>query len=81
MYKYNIEKIKTIGDAYLCASGLSEKKDPLAAVKIIDAAKEVCCVFLAKLNEQKDQPVEKYHFNIRIGIHSGPVIAGVVQEK
>ena len=74
--KYKIEKIKTIGDAYLCASGLSEKKDPLAAVKIIEAAQDILS-FLARLNETKVNN-GKMPLNVRIGIHSGPVIAGVV---
>jgi len=76
--KYNIEKIKTIGDAYLCVSGLPVQADHnagnvlKAALEIIDYIKQ----FRAE-NQQKGGA----SFDIRIGIHTGPIVAGVVGNK
>jgi histidine kinase len=80
MKKYKIEKIKTIGDAYMCASGLTksteESEISAAAMRMIEAAKEVLeCV--ERLNAKKVAS-GKEPLRLRIGIHSGPVIAGVV---
>jgi len=68
-----LEKIKTIGDAYLAVCGLPEA-DPMHAVKVINAAKEI----LEYVNTQQR---EGGKFAIRIGIHSGPVVAGIVGVK
>lgn len=73
----DIEKIKTIGDAYMCASGLSERKGvPSGLVK---AALEM----QRFLEEQKQERISlgKPYFEARIGIHTGPVVAGVVGVK
>ncbi len=70
--KYNIEKIKTIGDAYLAVCGLPVA-DPLHAKQIVQAALEI--------NEFMRQRRKKFGdktFEIRIGIHSGSVVAGIV---
>lgn len=73
--QYGLEKIKTIGDAYMCVSGLNKhsKEHAKAAVK---AALEM----LQFVNDSKQQFDNKYgtHFMFRIGIHSAPVISGVV---
>jgi class 3 adenylate cyclase len=70
MEKYGLEKIKTIGDAYLAVCGLPvEKSDH--ALRTIQAAKEI----LNYLEEQNSR------FKIRIGIHSGAVVAGIVGVK
>ena len=73
--KYNIEKIKTIGDAYLAVAGLPVA-DPQHAVHIVQAAIEIRSFMhdrLAKLGNNT--------FDIRIGIHSGNVVAGIVGVK
>ena len=75
MSKHNLEKIKTIGDAYMVAGGLPHEHDDHAENTIL-AAKDMC-EFVVARQAQKD----KEHFLIRIGIHSGPVIAGVVGSK
>ena len=75
---YHIEKIKTIGDAYMCACGLPiERKDH--ALLICKAALDMQeYVEKYKLeNQAKGLPF----FEARIGIHSGPVITGVVGSK
>jgi len=73
--KYNIEKIKTIGDAYLAASGL-----PTANINhaedIIKAAMEIRDFMKNRRTELGDDIWE-----IRIGIHSGSVVAGIVGAK
>lgn len=72
---YNIEKIKTIGDAYMCASGVP-KSNPNHAVDIINAAFEIQKFMneTAAIRKLENKPF----FEIRCGIHSGPVVAGVV---
>jgi predicted ATPase/class 3 adenylate cyclase/tRNA A-37 threonylcarbamoyl transferase component Bud32 len=74
--KHNIEKIKTIGDAYLCVSGLPDTKDH-NAVNVINAAMEIIDV----IKELKQSNTENGFFDIRIGIHTGPLVAGVVGSK
>jgi len=73
--KYNLEKIKTIGDAYMCAGGLPTP-DPEHPKNVIKAALEIQD-FLAEWNLEKKRKKEPI-FEARVGIHTGPVIAGVV---
>lgn len=73
--RHNIEKIKTIGDAYLCVSGLPDTKDH-NAVNVINAAMEI----LEVIKEQQMNSDSGF-FDIRIGIHTGPLVAGVVGDK
>ncbi|GAB4256319.1 MAG: hypothetical protein Kow0027_23380 [Saprospiraceae bacterium] len=76
--KHGVEKIKTIGDAYMCAAGLGD--DPKAATrKIIAAAKEIQS-FLNDWNAKRKSS-GRPEFHARIGIHSGPVVAGVVGKR
>jgi class 3 adenylate cyclase len=76
--KYNIEKIKTIGDAYMCAGGIPIENRTNAA-DVISAAFEIQRFMLAKKKE-KEMDGELF-FETRIGIHTGPVIAGIVGTK
>jgi adenylate cyclase len=74
MRKYGMEKIKTIGDAYMCAGGLPFPttdhpfKMILAAFEIVEFIEE------SKKNVEDDIT----NFDIRIGINTGPIVAGVV---
>ncbi len=75
--QYGVEKIKTIGDAYMCASGLTNKRT--MPVNIIKAALEM----QEFLEDYKKERMVKGlpFFEARIGIHTGPVVAGVVGVK
>ena len=76
--EYNIEKIKTIGDAYMCAGGLPvpNKANPVDVVKAALDIRE----FMLNLKENRIRKEQPY-FEIRIGIHTGPVVAGIVGIK
>lgn len=76
MEKYNLEKIKTVGDAYMAAGGLPFETEDHAH-KMILAAQEMAD-FVAKAKGD-DKTTAK--FDIRIGINTGPVVAGVVGTK
>jgi class 3 adenylate cyclase len=76
--KFGIEKIKTIGDAYMCAGGIPEK-NRTNPVEVILAALEMKA-YMNKLKETSEIEGMKY-WDIRIGIHTGTVVAGVVGQK
>ena len=71
--KYGLEKIKTIGDAYMCAGGLPSVSKT-HATSVIMAAREMIELVKNLLKTQDDLT----HFEIRIGVHTGPVVAGIV---
>jgi predicted ATPase/class 3 adenylate cyclase/tRNA A-37 threonylcarbamoyl transferase component Bud32 len=76
--KHKLEKIKTIGDAYLCVEGIPKSTDSsvdnviLAALDILD--------FMLELKESRSKE-NKNFFELRIGIHTGPLVAGIVGMK
>jgi adenylate cyclase len=74
--KHGLEKIKTIGDAYMCACGLP-KANKTHARHVVEAAREMID-FVRKEMKTHDGLT---HFDIRIGIHTGPVVAGIVGIK
>ena len=76
--KHNLEKIKTIGDAYLCAGGLPVPNES-NPVDVINAAIELQ-TFMNNLKIERDAKGE-FSFEVRIGIHTGPVVAGIVGVK
>jgi class 3 adenylate cyclase/CheY-like chemotaxis protein len=73
-----LEKIKTIGDAYMCAGGLplSNKSNPIDALL---AGLEIQ-QYMNSLNDSKVLNNLSV-WELRLGIHSGPVVAGVVGVK
>jgi class 3 adenylate cyclase len=75
--KYNIEKIKTVGDAYICASGLSDKN--ASPSDIVKAALEIQDFLQHTKAARLDQGLP--FFEARAGVHTGPVVAGVVGKK
>ena len=76
--RFNIEKIKTIGDAYMCAGGIPirNKSNP---IDIVLAGLEIQRA-MKRRNEEKAARGEK-GWGLRIGIHTGELIAGVVGIK
>jgi len=76
--KYGIEKIKTIGDAYMCAGGIPEK-NRTNPVEVVMAAIEMRA-YMDRLKKSSELEGMKY-WDIRIGIHTGTVIAGVVGQR
>ena len=75
--KYGLEKIKTIGDAYMCAGGLHCKTEDHAKRMILAAKEIIAFVDLTK----NDGSANELTFDIRIGINTGPVVAGIVGTK
>jgi len=73
--KHGLEKIKTIGDAYMCAGGLpiENSTHPIdtvsAAIEMLEGLQQVML---------KKSPEQQAVFEMRVGIHTGPVVAGVV---
>lgn len=76
--KYRIEKIKTIGDAYMCAGGIPDR-NRTNPVEVVLAALEM----QKYMQFMKNDPAKTAarFWDIRIGIHTGTVIAGVVGHK
>ncbi len=76
--RHGLEKIKTIGDAYMCAGGIPvsfdqhEQKTVNAALEMMD--------FIDKRRAMKKKEGQAY-WKMRIGIHTGPVVAGVVGNR
>lgn len=73
-----LEKLKTIGDGYMCAGGIPKTNGTHAADCCL-AALEIQSL-MNQLKEQ-NQKQGKIFWELRLGIHSGPVIAGVVGER
>ena len=73
--RYGLEKIKTIGDAYMCAGGIptANNTHPLDAVRAGLAMQEF---MIRRIAERNAQGLEGWE--LRIGIHTGPIVAGVV---
>lgn len=75
---YGVEKLKTIGDSYMAAGGIpvSNQTHP---VDLIRAAMEIKQFMDMTKNLRKDQGLP--YWELRIGIHTGPVVAGVIGNK
>ncbi|MCE9499851.1 MAG: adenylate/guanylate cyclase domain-containing protein [Leptospira sp.] len=76
--RYSLEKLKTIGDSYMCAGGIPRINTThpvdscLAALEI-----QAFMNLMKKLKEEKGFP----YWELRLGIHTGPLVAGVIGEK
>ena len=76
--KYKLEKLKTIGDAYMFAGGVPEGRNDNSTC-CLHASLEIS-EFIQKRRAEKLSLGQPY-FDIKIGVHTGPVIAGVVGSK
>ena len=76
--KYKIEKIKTIGDSYMAAGGLDE--EGVSRVKDIVLAGIEMQEFLTN-RKKETRSSHLQSFEMRVGIHTGPVVAGIVGVK
>jgi class 3 adenylate cyclase len=76
--RYGLEKLKTIGDAYMCVAGLPRQTNKHAS----DACNAALNIrdYMARTNKDRSK-LGLPRWNIRIGIHTGGVIAGVVGKK
>jgi class 3 adenylate cyclase len=73
--KYGVEKIKTIGDAYMAAAGVETG----AQVHYADAVANMALEMLERVHEYRQRSGES--IELRIGIGTGPVVAGVIGKK
>jgi adenylate cyclase len=72
--KYGVEKIKTIGDCYMVAAGVPEPRPSHAQV--------LACLALDMLEYvQKQRFLNKLHLDLRVGINSGPLVAGIIGQR
>lgn len=76
--QFDLEKIKTIGDSYMCAAGL-----PVATTYHAPAAVAAGLQMLAAIRawQQRKRAAGQPFWDVRIGLHTGPVVAGVIGKK
>ena len=76
--RFGLEKIKTIGDSYMCAAGLPEPKGTHARDAVLMGLAMLAAVERSNAERRSRGMTE---WPVRIGIHTGPVVAGVVGRK
>jgi class 3 adenylate cyclase len=76
--KYGVEKIKTIGDAYMAAGGLQSPRKSNAKDVVLAALEIQKFMIDRRSGKEKTASI---HFEMRVGIHTGPVVAGIVGLK
>ncbi|TGM91772.1 GAF domain-containing protein [Leptospira levettii] len=76
--RYKLEKLKTIGDSYMCAGGIP-KQNQTHAIDSVLAALEIQAFMNLMKQIKADQGLP--FWELRLGIHSGPLVAGVIGEK
>ncbi len=76
--RYHIEKIKTIGDSYMAVGG-NFSLSQCRPIDVVMAAVEMSNYVLKRKEERR--AIKKFYFEMRLGIHTGPVISGVVGVK
>ena len=75
---HNLEKLKTIGDSYMCVGGIPTPNSTHAIDTVLAALQIKAFMNWRKIEKlQQNQP----YWDIRIGIHSGSVLAGVIGKK
>ena len=76
--KYHLQKIKTIGDSYMCVGGLYTRGDKHVS-RMVAAALEMQQFLLSRKQNGAFQGIS--FSEARIGIHTGPVVAGVIGSR
>ncbi|TGL57851.1 guanylate cyclase [Leptospira ognonensis] len=76
--RFNLEKLKTIGDSYMCAGGIP-KRNKTHALDSVLAALEIQAFMNLMKNIKEEQGLP--YWELRLGIHTGPLVAGVIGEK
>ncbi len=76
--RYRIEKIKTIGDAYMAAGGLPDPS-PCTALNVVNAALDMQAYMIERRAEREALGLPC--FSMRAGVHTGPVVAGIVGQN
>ena len=76
--RYNMEKLKTIGDSYMCVGGIP-KCNKTNSVDAVLVALEIQA-FMNEMNRIKKMQGHPY-WELRVGIHTGPLVAGVIGQK
>ena len=76
--RHGLEKLKTIGDAYMCAGGIPAA-NATHAVDAVAAAWEIGR-FMVEVGAEKSARGEQ-PWELRIGVHTGPLMAGVIGHK
>ncbi|MCB1177773.1 MAG: response regulator [Leptospiraceae bacterium] len=76
--KYGIEKLKTIGDAYMCVGGVPEESST-HPIDCVIAALEIQS-FMIMMKEIKEN-INLPYWELRLGVHTGPLVAGVIGKK
>lgn len=79
--RHGLEKIKTMGDAYMCVAGISQDKESVVynAERSILAGMEMA-EYIRALKAEKLKEGKAY-WHVRVGVHTGDVVAGVVGKK
>ena len=76
--KYNLEKLKMIGDSYMCAGGIPQVNRTHALDTVLAALEMQAFIRFRKVKKiENNRP----YWNLRIGIHSGSLVAGVIGYK
>jgi len=76
--RHGIEKIKTIGDSYMCVGGLPDPSSSSPSA-VVHAALEMQAFMISRKKDQDARGLPS--FDMRAGIHTGPVVAGIVGVK
>lgn len=75
--RHGLERLKTIGDAYMCVAGVPTPSADHARNCVNAALDMAKCVVDSQVGKHESEPL----WRVRIGVHSGPVVAGVVGKR
>lgn len=76
--RFGLEKIKTIGDSFMCAAGIPV---PVAHHARVAVAAGLQMLAIHRRWQQQQQAAGRPYWDVRIGLHTGPVVAGVIGKK